>query len=141
MNAGLTLVKWDEEVFNNDIYNNFTEKYSKLIEKHVPTKTVTIRPSDKPYITTAIRKRMQQRKRIHKKAVRTNNPQHWQQFRSIRNEIISLLRNAQRNYKIKLANQLVDKSIPPGKWWRIAKSVTRLKKTKSFSSFNCMSGW
>lgn len=27
-----------------------------------------------------------------------------------------------------LANQLVDKSIPPGKWWRIAKSVTRLKK-------------
>lgn len=72
LNADLTLVNWDEEVFNteniNDIYNNFTEKYSKLIEKHVPTKTVTIRPSDKPYITTAIRKRMRQRKRIHKKS-------------------------------------------------------------------------
>lgn len=63
MNAGLTLVKWDEEVFNNDIYNNFTEKYSKLIEKHVPTKTVTIRPSDKPYITTAIRKRMRMKEK------------------------------------------------------------------------------
>lgn len=35
LNADLTLVNWDEDEFNteniNDIYNNFTEKYSKLI--------------------------------------------------------------------------------------------------------------
>lgn len=53
LNADLSLLNWVEEVFNsenrNDIYNNFTQKYPKLTEKHVPTKTVIVRPSDKPY--------------------------------------------------------------------------------------------
>ena len=52
LNIDLALVNWDEEVFNsenlNDIYNNFIKIYPTLIEKHVPTKTVTIRLSDKP---------------------------------------------------------------------------------------------
>jgi hypothetical protein len=37
------------------------------------------------------------------------------------------VRNARRDYKIKLANQLIDKTIPPGKWWPIAKSVAGFK--------------
>ena len=72
-----------------------------LIEKHVPTKTFTIRASDKPYITTSIRRRMSQMKRIYKRAVRCDNPHHWQQFRNICNEIITLVRNAKRDYQIK----------------------------------------
>ena len=100
LNIDLALVDWGEEVFNseniNDIYNNFIKIYSTLIEQHVPTKTVTVRPSDKPYITTAIHRRMRQRKRIHRRAVRTYNPQHWQQLRNIPNEIIPLVRNPKR---------------------------------------------
>lgn len=74
LNLDLASVNWDE-VFTSDniddIYNNFTKIYSTLIEKHVPTKTITIRPSDRPYITTAIRRKMRQSKRIHRRAVRT----------------------------------------------------------------------
>jgi hypothetical protein len=31
-------------------------------------------------------------------------------------------------YRNKLTSQLMDKSIPPDKWWRIAKSVCKLNK-------------
>ena len=32
-----------------------------------------------------------------------------------------------KQYIIKLQNSLIDKSIPPGKWWRTAKSVSKFK--------------
>ena len=36
-----------------------------------------------------------------------------------------MIREAKRKYLIKLHNSLVDKSIPPGKWWHIAKNVCK----------------
>ena len=40
------------------------------------------------------------------------------------------LQNAdpKKQYIIQLQNSLIDKSILPGKWWRIAKSVSKFKK-------------
>ena len=34
-------------------------------------------------------------------------------------------------YIIEFQNSLIDKSIPPGKWWRIAKSVSKFKSTNT----------
>ncbi|XP_062581833.1 uncharacterized protein LOC134243596, partial [Saccostrea cucullata] len=138
LNNDLQNVNWDEKVFTsnnmNDVYENFTCTYLTLVDKHIPKKQITIRPSDKPYITTEIRRKMRQRKRIHKKAMHTKNPLHWQKFRQVRNEVIDLVRKSRKEYKIKLVSQLIDKSIPPGKWWRIAKSIARLKKQSSSPS-------
>jgi uncharacterized coiled-coil DUF342 family protein len=61
--------------------------------------------------------------RVHKKAKFRNLVSDWESFRRIRNEIIDMIREAKKQYIIKLQNSLIDKSIPPGKWWRIAKSV------------------
>jgi hypothetical protein len=36
-----------------------------------------------------------------------------------------LVRLAKEEYKKKLTSQLTDNTIPPGKWWRIAKSVCK----------------
>ena len=63
--------------------------------------------------------------------MRTNNPQHWQQFRNIHNEITILVRNVKRDYRIKVANQFINETNPPGKRWHIGKSVARLKKQNS----------
>ena len=52
-------------------------------------------------------------------------------FRRIRNEIIDMIRVAKKQYIIKLQNSLIDKSIPPGKWWRIAKNVSKFKSTNT----------
>ena len=46
-------------------------------------------------------------------------------------EVIDMIREAKKQYIIKLQNSLIDKSIPPGKWWRIAKSVSNFKNVNT----------
>jgi hypothetical protein len=60
---------------------------------------------------------------VHKNAKFRNLASDWENFRRIRNEIIDMIREAKKQYIIKLQNSLIDKSIPPGKWWPIAKST------------------
>lgn len=69
-----------------------------------------------------------------KKAKSSNNPEHWRKYREKRNVVISLTREAKNNYLSKLQNTLVDKSIPPRKWWRIAKSICQFKNKNTTSS-------
>jgi hypothetical protein len=46
---------------------------------------------------------------------------------------IFVVREAKTECKNKLTSQLIDKSIPPDKWWRIAKSVCKLNKCNKVS--------
>jgi hypothetical protein len=45
--------------------------------KYIPTKTITVRPNDKPFMNNKIRNKIRQRNRIHYKAKTTNNPDHY----------------------------------------------------------------
>ena len=101
-----------------------------LLKKYIPTKTITVRPNDKPFMNNKIRNKIRQPNRIHYKAKTTNNPDHWKKFREIRNEVIDLVRKAKDEYKNKLTSELLNKDIPPGKWWRIAKSISNFTKAR-----------
>lgn len=74
-----------------------------------------------------IRQLMRKRNKTHYKAKITNNPQHWHSYRHLRNRVIDEIRKARENYNKKISS-LIDKSIPPGKWWRIIKSISKLNK-------------
>lgn len=52
----------------------------------------------------------------------------------MKNEVISLVRVVINEYVSKLPNILVDKTIPPGKWWRVAKSICQIKNITTTSS-------
>jgi hypothetical protein len=67
----------------NEMYSNFTNILDNHIDLHVPQKTVTIRPKDKPFMNNTIRRCMRQRNRMHYKAKHTKNPQHWQNYRDL----------------------------------------------------------
>lgn len=91
--------------------------------------------------SSSIRVRQRQRIPVHKKVLRTYNPQHWPQFRSIRNKIMSFLAMPKGITKLNFLTNLFTKSIPHGKWWRIAKSVIRLmKQNPSSPSIVCQYG-
>jgi hypothetical protein len=81
-------------------------------------------------MNNTIRNKIRQRNRIHYKAKTTNNPDHWKKFREIRNEVIDLVRKAKDEYKYKLTSELLNKDIPPGKWWRIAKCISNFTKAR-----------
>ena len=114
----------------NDMYSKFLDIYSFHVNKHIPTKTITVRPTDKPFMNNTIRRKIRQRNRIHYKAKSSNSAAHWQKFRELRNEVIDLVRKSKEDYRQKLTSELTDKSIPPGKWWRIVKSISKLSKSR-----------
>ena len=61
-----------------------------------------IRPDDKPFMNNSIRKAIRKRNRIHYRAKSTNNPDHWSQYRHLRNDVIRLVRETKTEYKNKL---------------------------------------
>ncbi|XP_061185471.1 uncharacterized protein LOC133193522 [Saccostrea echinata] len=70
---------------------------------------------------------MRKRNRTHYKAKHTDNPLHWQSYRELRNRVIDEIRKSREKYNKKMSS-MIDKSIPPGKWWRIVKSISKLNK-------------
>ena len=109
INNDLSSLDW-EPVFTepniNDVYLKFLDNIENCVNCHIPTKTVIIRPNDKPFINNGIRLKIRQRNRVHRKAKSTNNPQHWATFRRIRNEVITLIRASKKSYKSKLVLNL-----------------------------------
>ena len=95
------------------------------IDKHITKKVDTIRPRDKVFMNSTIRMLMSKGNRVHYKAVKTQNPLHWARYRYLRNQVIDKIRSSRQNYNKKLSAQ-INKSIPPGKWWRILKSSSKL---------------
>ncbi|KAK6171783.1 hypothetical protein SNE40_018213 [Patella caerulea] len=128
LNNELMTVDWSQNVFKNDdinkIYESFLDVLNKTLIQYIPTKVVTIRPNDKPFMNNAIRIKIRNRNRAHKRAKKTNSPNHWLLFRKVRNEVITLIREAKSNFKDKLEQQINIKNLPPNKWWKIAKTIT-----------------
>ena len=62
----LNITNWDDLVFNsdniNDVYSNFLKILDDDVRKyiHVPTKTITVRPNDKPFMNNTIRNKIRQ---------------------------------------------------------------------------------
>ena len=80
----LNITNWDNIVFNsdniNDVYSNFLKILDDTVNKFIPTKTITVRPNDKPFMNNKIRNKIRQRNRIHYKVKTTKNPDDWKFF-------------------------------------------------------------
>ena len=103
----------------HEVYSNFLDTLENIISKHISPKIVTIRPRDKAFMNNK-----KKRNKIHYKAKHTNNPNHWQQYRNLRNVVIEEKRIS-GIISIKNIESQINKSIPPGKWWRIVKSLAK----------------
>ena len=66
---------WDDikELYDpNDMWKKWKELFLSVCDKHAPVKTKRTRPTKSPWITTNLKKRMNFRNRLKKKAVKTN---------------------------------------------------------------------
>ena len=110
----------------NQITNTFEEILSKSAEEHIPKATFTVRPNDKPWMTSVIRKHMRSRDRLYYKANTTKSPTHWQAYKNKRNEVVNLVRSAKSEYMKKLQSSLNDPKLKPKTWHKIANDITKL---------------
>ena len=104
---------------------------NKAIDDCIPTKKITVRPNDKPWMSNEIRVKLRQRNRIHRKAEQSNNSDHWANFRNIRNEVISLIRTTKELYMQKLEQSLNNPNISSSKWWKTARTILKVNNKSS----------
>ena len=79
-----------------------------IIHKCLPEKTVTIRPNDKPWMDSLLRKTIRIRNRLRKKAQKSCKDSDWYLFRKFRNKVNNMKKNAKENFYNNLEVTLSD---------------------------------
>ena len=103
---------------------NFTLKYLEFAKKHIPCKTVVIRPNDKPWFNSDIRKQIRTRDRLHKQIKRNSSCSLLQRYKAQRNKVNNMIHYAREQFFIN-ANDLLDKEkqANPKSYWSLIKKL------------------
>ncbi len=72
----------------------------------ITNKKVTIRPQEPPWLTKEVKTKIRNRKRAYHKAKRTQLIRHWDKFKRIRNETITLIRKSKQQHKDNLSEKI-----------------------------------
>ena len=88
-----------------------------LTKECIPNKSIRVRTSDPPWITTLLKKLIRKRKRLYRKAKRTHLERHWIKFRQLRNETNTMICNSKQQYYDNIAEKLKSKSLSSKDWW------------------------
>ena len=109
---------------NIDIYaDSLADVITENACKFIPSKKVYVNPKEPPWLTCEIKKKIRRRKRLYRKAKKSNDVSHWSNFRSARNEVIALIRQNKAQYFERLASQLKSGTLSSRGWWKTLKSL------------------
>jgi hypothetical protein len=145
LQEALSNVNWNDIFLNNDDIDNLYAEWFKcfyqVLLKHVPHRTVTIRPRDKPWVNSEIRRAIRKRNRLLKYYCRHKSPEAWEIYRRQRNFTTTLIRKRKLIYYDTLNAKLQNPKIGPKKWWSIVKSLYGSKiqcSTPTLIENNCL---
>ena len=109
--------------FNINTYSKqLTNKVYELTKQSIPNKIVTVKPSEPPWINSQIKRKIRSRKRAYRKARTSNNINHWNKFKRIRNEVTTFIRTTKKEHYDKLAVKLQSDNLSSRDWWKTLKS-------------------
>ena len=109
----------------------FTDNLLNIAEECIPTKNVTIRPCDLPWLNNNIRKLMRQRNRLYKRYKKQKTSALFDEFKQLRNKVTSNLRKAKQEYIRSLANKLKTSNLSLQDYWRTLKSFIKPSQTST----------
>jgi hypothetical protein len=124
-NEAIRNYDWDTCFESNDINEclaNWTTSFLNLARTYIPNKMILVRSKDSPWFSKELRNLKKEKDRIHRQAKLSNCPVIWSNFRKARNKYIGRLREAEEQYKHKLANKLENPvQVSSKQWWHITK--------------------
>ena len=91
-----------------------------MCDQHAPLKDVKVRSSSLPWITNSIRLKINLRYKLFKLAVNTKCPHNWSEYKRIRNEITTDLRQAKARY----FNDLFTEIKTTKAYWNLVRKAT-----------------
>ena len=80
----------------NDMWKKWKDLFISVCNRHAPLRTKRTRSSKSPWITTVLKKRMNFRDRLKKKAIKTGDPSVWNQFRKTKTQVNREIKSAER---------------------------------------------
>ena len=124
-------VNWDTIKSDNiDIYAlNTVDTILSISRSTIPSRKVTIRPSDPPWFSSRIRSLIRQRKRAYRKAKRTNTHSDWTSFRQLRNRVVENIRLSKHTHLSSLVEKLNSDSKKHNSWWSCLKGFIKPNDT------------
>ncbi|XP_053398508.1 uncharacterized protein LOC128556837 [Mercenaria mercenaria] len=104
----------------------FTEKFLSFARLCIPTKFVTIRPNDKPWMTSELRKEIHLRNKLHKKARHSQSPNDILIFKNQRNKVNNMKQYARQNF-FENVNGIIDNFMTndPKSYWKLIGKLTK----------------
>ena len=112
----------------NDMWKKWKDLFLTVCDRHAPLKIKRTRNTKSPWITTILKKRMNCRDRLKRKAIKTNDPSIWNQFRTMRNQVNRDIHTAKQAY---YKNAFNNCSGDQRKTWKTINELTSRKSNKT----------
>ena len=113
----------------NDMWAKWKEMFIECIDRHAPLKSKRVRLSKSPWINSSLKKLMHKRDILKLKAIRSENPSDWREFRKHRNFVNSQVRITKQSY---YNNAFQENKGKMRNSWRVINELT-FRKVKNSS--------
>ena len=110
----------------NDIVHYWTNLVTSTCAEFIPSRSVTIRARDKPWVTNELRWLIRKRNRCWKRFKKSNNQAHFQIYKRVRNATVLLNRKCIKDYAVSIDTKLQN-SDDPKIWWHNVKALLSSK--------------
>ena len=110
----------------NEACINFTEIFLEFVKNCIPSKTVTVRPNDKPWFDSEIRHYSRIRDRLKKKSIKTGSSNDLTNYKHIRNKVNNLKKHAKEKFYNNLEISLSDfHTNDKKKFWQVIRHFVK----------------
>ena len=119
---------WDclNEGTVNEACNKFTEIYMSHALQTIPQKRITVRPDDRPWFDSELRKNCKIRNRLKSKATRSGKLQDWEKYKKARNKVSNMKKKAKENFYNNLELDLTNLHVNDKKsFWKIIRHFVK----------------
>jgi hypothetical protein len=134
----LSETNWDECFTTEDpsfACETWTEKFLKIAQNFVKSKTVTVRPNDKSWYLNYLRRLARLKDRAFRKWANYKSPENREQYNVSRNFYFDECARVKLEHEEKLSQTLAtEDKVNPQKWWALAKQVMGQNKSSTYPS-------
>lgn len=116
----------------NEACELFTNQFLDIAKQCIPTKKITIRPNDKPWMNSDLRREIKFREKLHKRYVRNKTPENLENFKRQRNKVNNMKKFARTSF-YENVNGLIDQhySNDPKSYWKLLNHLIKKSGTSS----------
>jgi hypothetical protein len=112
----------------NEAWNKWKNKFLEICDEFAPLRRMRVKNRNNPWIDNEVLNKMYERDYIHKKAVASKNNDMWNQYKFLRNEVTSLVRQKKKEYFV---TQLESSKTSKEMWHVMSNIVPNKKKSNT----------